>query len=264
MNSFNKEFGNLCVGDIKTIDLENYQALRQVQGKADSYIDSEIKTAKTIVIKAFDNDMVGANPLKAFKRCKKLLKKNSDARDRILTSQEYSDLMECLPLHLKRIVSTAYYTGMRKNEILELRWDHVDLVNKFITLTPSDTKDDEKRKIPIPQPLQKILSSVPRAIHYNHVFLYRGKPVSDIRKGLVKACDKVGIAYGRYKKNGFVFHDLRHTFNTNMRKAGVPESVIMKITGHSTREMFDRYNTVDVDDAENASKKLEVFLANVY
>jgi hypothetical protein len=38
----------------------------------------------------------------------------------------------------------------------------------------------------------------------------------------------------------------------------------MKITGHSTREMFDRYNTVDVDDAENASKKLEVFLANVY
>ena len=33
-----------------------------------------------------------------------------------------------------------------------------------------------------------------------------------------------------------------------MRKAGVPESVIMKITGHSTREMFDRYNSVDVED----------------
>ena len=33
-----------------------------------------------------------------------------------------------------------------------------------------------------------------------------------------------------------------------MRKAGVPDSVIMAITGHSTREMFDRYNTVDADD----------------
>lgn len=47
-----------------------------------------------------------------------------------------------------------------------------------------------------------------------------------------------------------------------MRKAGVPESVIMKITGHSTREMFDRYNTVDSEDALTASKKLEVFLGN--
>jgi hypothetical protein len=37
-----------------------------------------------------------------------------------------------------------------------------------------------------------------------------------------------------------------------MRKAGVPESVIMEITGHSTREMFDRYNTVDMEDTRNA------------
>jgi hypothetical protein len=42
-----------------------------------------------------------------------------------------------------------------------------------------------------------------------------------------------------------------------MRKAGVQESVIMAITGHSTREMFDRYNTVDEEDAKNAVKKLE-------
>ena len=48
-----------------------------------------------------------------------------------------------------------------------------------------------------------------------------------------------------------------------MRKAGVPEGVIMKITGHSTREMFDRYNTVDTGDAVNATKQLEVFLASV-
>jgi hypothetical protein len=48
-----------------------------------------------------------------------------------------------------------------------------------------------------------------------------------------------------------------------MRKAGVPESVIMEITGHSTREMFDRYNTVDEDDTRKAVDQLEVFLAFV-
>ena len=47
-----------------------------------------------------------------------------------------------------------------------------------------------------------------------------------------------------------------------MRKAGVSESVIMKITGHSTREMFDRYNTVDADDGMNATNQLELFLEN--
>ena len=45
-----------------------------------------------------------------------------------------------------------------------------------------------------------------------------------------------------------------------MRKAGVPESVIMEITGHSTREMFDRYNTIDADDAKEAIRKFEKFL----
>jgi len=62
------------------------------------------------------------------------------------------------------------------------------------------------------------------------------------------ACSDAGIPYGRHEENGFVFHDARHTFNTNLRKAGVAESVIMEITGHSTREMFLRYDTVDQGD----------------
>ncbi len=54
--------------------------------------------------------------------------------------------------------------------------------------------------------------------------------------------------------------NLRHTFNTYMRKAGVAESVIMEITGHGTREMFDRYNTIDADDARDAIQKFKGFL----
>ena len=46
-----------------------------------------------------------------------------------------------------------------------------------------------------------------------------------------------------------------------MRKAGVSESVIMDITGHSTREMFDRYNTVDNDDTRKAVEQMEIYVA---
>jgi hypothetical protein len=48
-----------------------------------------------------------------------------------------------------------------------------------------------------------------------------------------------------------------------MRKAGVAESVIMRITGHSSREMFDRYNRVDEEDMKNAVAKMGTFLATV-
>jgi integrase len=95
---------------------------------------------------------------------------------------------------------------------------------------------------------------------YADLFKHKG----DIRDSLKDACEKAGIIYGRFKKDGFIFHDLRHTFNTNMRKAGVAESVIMEITGHSSRSMFDRYNTIDEDDTRKAIDQLENHFSNVY
>ena len=77
------------------------------------------------------------------------------------------------------------------------------------------------------------------------------------------ACERAGILYGRNVKGGFTFHDLRHTFNTMSRKAGVQESVIMKATSHSTRAMFDRYNTVDEEDARKAREQLHGYLASI-
>ena len=65
-------------------------------------------------------------------------------------------------------------------------------------------------------------------------------------KSLIKATEKVenvplcGRVVPELEGYGFREVILRHSFNTRMRKAGVAESVIMKITGHSTREMFDR------------------------
>lgn len=104
---------------------------------------------------------------------------------------------------------------------------------------------------------------MPRAVHDDHVFLYEGKPIKDIRTSFYKACLDVGIKTGRTGRDGLVFHDLRHTFNTNMRKAGVSESVIMAITGHASREMFDRYNTVDSTDKQQAVAQMDAFFKNV-
>lgn len=263
LKSFNSRFGEMVVSHIRPADLEDYQATRKKAGYSDSYIDHEVGAARTMIVKAFDNDLVGGDTLRAFRRVKKLLKRNSNARNRVLSLDEFRGIIDNSPLHAKAIIATAFYTGMRLGEILSLTWDKVDLKNRVIRLAASDTKDNEPRIIPICDELHAILGILPRNIRENHLFLYKGKPVRDIRASLRKACKKVGIHYGRFSKDGFVFHDLRHTFNTNMRRAGVPESVIMKITGHSTREMFDRYNTVDEEDMWAAVGRFQGYLKSV-
>ena len=85
------------------------------------------------------------------------------------------------------------------------------------------------------------------------VFQVSGNPIITIKHSFQDACKKASI-------KDFRFHDLRHTFNTNMRKAGVDRSVIMKITGHKTMSMFERYNTVDSDDARSAMTQFEKHL----
>lgn len=127
----------------------------------------------------------------------------------------------------------------------------------------SEHPEDRAQTVEDNEDLKECLETIPKAIHDNHGFLYRGKRIRDIRSGLIEACKKSGIIYGQKVKDGFIFHDLRHTFNTNMRKAGVAESVIMAITGHSTREMFDRYNTVDKKDMRQGIKKMGSFMTNV-
>jgi integrase len=260
LNKFNSEFGNFIVSQIKPADLENYQAKRKAEGKADATIDQEIGAAKTTIFKAFDNGQVSGDTLKNFKAVKKLLRGQSNARNRVLSRTEFESLMSKATRHLKGILAMGYYTGMREGEILKLRWDKIDLREGLIRLEASDTKDREPRLIPICDELMEVLKAIPRNIREPHVFLYRGKPIRDLRASLRKACEGAVIPYGRFKKGGFVFHDLRHTFNTYMRKAGVPESVIMEITGHATRAMFDRYNTVDIEDTRKAMEQFQGYL----
>ena len=140
-----------------------------------------------MVNKAFDNDMLGGDALRVFKKVGKLLKRNSNARDKIITHKEFLSISENLPRHTKAIFQTGYYTGMRKGEILNLTWDKVDLKNRFIHLEAEDTKDKERRSIPIHNDLVEILNRIPRNVHNKHVFTYKGFPISDYQNGLKKS-----------------------------------------------------------------------------
>ena len=185
----------------------------------------------------------------------KMLTENN-ARDRILSVEELERLLGYLPPHAARVVHFAYLTGMRAGEIFNLTWDKVDLAQELVRLGAEDTKTSEPRVVFLCDRAYGILKVAGRvrSLDHNRVFTYRGKPLKKIKKAFTSACRKAG-------KVNFRFHDLRHTFNTNMRKAGVDHSVIMKLTGHKSPSMFQRYNTVDVDDAKLAYSRLEELLS---
>ena len=268
LKKFNKMYGNTPVDQIKHSDLENFKSKRKTEGKAFSTIDQEIMAVRAVITAAYKDKKVGPDTLMTFRGVERLLKKkNSNARNRVISPEEYERLCKNAALHLKSILATGYYTGMREGEILSLTWDKVSLQDRIIRLKAEDTKDKESRIIPIGDDLYSILEgqfrTVPKDPQETHVFLYKGKPIKDIRTALKEACKGAGIGYGRFKDGGFVFHDLRHTFVTNMRKAGMHDGVTMGITGHSTEEMRKRYDRIDLDDLRCGIKGLEGFLQSV-
>lgn len=191
LNKFNAVFGDQIISSVIPADLENYQMKRKNAGAADATIDHEIGKAKTMIIKAFDNEMVCGNTLRKFKGVNTMLKKGSDVRDRILSKDEFDGIVAILPRHMKPVFAMGYYAGMRRGEILNLTWDKVNLKGRMISLEAADTKDDEARHIPICDDLYIYLAAIPRAIHVQNVFLYKGKPFKDIRAALRRACKSI-------------------------------------------------------------------------
>jgi integrase len=74
-----------------------------------------------------------------------------------------------------------------------------------------------------------------------------------VRRAFEVACRKAGV-------DDVVFHDLRHTFVTNMRRSGVDSFRIMAVTGHQTMTVFKRYNTIDEADLRQAMSQMDTHM----
>lgn len=176
-------------------------------------------------------------------------------RDRIASSEEWKRLLEAASPHLQRILIVLYTLGPRRGELLNLEWPDVDMQRKEFTLR--QTKNGESRIVPMTAEVHRIFSELwqERRLDTHRVFLYKDKPIRDVKTAFNKACRRAGITHLR-------LHDLRHTACTNLRRAGVDATTAMKIVGHKSERMHRRYNTVEPEDLRRAVSQLAKYQAN--
>jgi integrase len=189
--------------------------------------------------------------------------KEPPARKGFLELEKFDELVKLLPTHLQPLVNLLYYCGVRVGEALQIEWAQVDLDARLIRLEDDETKNAEARTVPLPSVLVMLLDEIkPKT----------GKVFSDtnLRTEWQKACAACGLgtrtliepedegAFKWYKYTGLLIHDLRRSAVRNLVNAGVPERVAMKISGHKTRAVFDRYHIVSTDDVTNAMRRLEL------
>lgn len=245
----------LIVSSLKPLDLEDYQAQREAAGKAPATIDMEVVIAKTMITKAFDNDLVDGRTAKAFRTVKRKLRKAANARKRTLSIEEYLKLLRVAPAHLKAFLTLAFNTGMRTGELRGLKWSNIDREKWVIRLTADLVKEGKAKIIPINHHVKRVLADLPRAIHHDFVLTYRHEPIvtaGGIKKSFISACGKAGIPYGQHEPNGITFHDIRRTVKTNMVNAGMDKVYRDKILGHSLHGMDVHYISPSEDDLHRA------------
>ncbi|HEY6293325.1 MAG TPA: site-specific integrase [Terriglobia bacterium] len=151
-----------------------------------------------------------------------------------------------------------YWTGMRPDEIRSLTWPCFDRETWTLRLHSKDAKTGFGRVIALEGPLRQIIERRIKTRGFGRALIFHrnGKPIGDFRKSWKTACRLAGVT-------GKTPYDLRRTAVRNMVRAGVPEAVAMRISGHRTRAVFDRYNIVSEKDLREAMVKTAAYIESL-
>ena len=188
------------------------------------------------------------------------MRKLNNARQGFFTDADVALLQVELPEHLRGLALFAYLTSWRKMEMLNLTWGRVDMDDCVVWLEGPGTKSKRARTFPFKHyPALKAVIEVQREYAeqweyrtgkiVTHVFTNKGKPIKDYDCAWRSACRRAGLG-------GRTMHDNRRSAVRNMIRAGIPKHTAMKLSGHLTSHVFDRYDIVDHQDLEDATAKL--------
>ena len=250
-----QEFSGRLLGSISYLDLESFR--NQIKNtltqhgsmRKEASVNRLMACLSHMLTKAVEWDMLDRNP---FDRGRSLQFKENNKRLRYLTEEELKKLLAECPNpsepkvkremgvikgtqapYLKDFIVIAVNTGMRKGEILSLKWSQIR--NGFIYV--DKTKTDEARQIPINHDLEECLNSILKRQQLTSQYVFsneQGGFIKDIRTAFKSALRRAGIT-------DFRPHDLRHTFASHYLMRGGSLKGLKDILGHKDIKMTMRY-----------------------
>ncbi|MBI5193834.1 MAG: site-specific integrase [Nitrospirae bacterium] len=246
-------FGSLPLRRFNTLIVEQLQTDLMVRGLKPASVNKILNVLKAMFSKAIEWEMIELETSKRVHKVENL--KGEGKRIRFLTVEECRLLIDSCDERLKPIIIIAVNTGMRKGEILSLKWDNVDIKHGFIMLDV--TKNGERREVPLNDTLKNVLHGITRRLDVAYVFHdnITGKPYKEVKRSFASACKKAGI-------KDFRFHDLRHTFASHLVMSGVDLTTVSKLMGHKSLTMTLRYSHLAQSHINKAVNILDLTLTS--
>jgi integrase len=263
LGKFKAYFGaDTIIANIRYVDLETYRnklkqsITRKSTIRTIASVNREMSCFHHLLQKGVEWEMLEQSP---FDRGKSMQEKENNARIRYLNHQEIAQLLNTCSPHLRNIVICALNTGMRRGEILGLKWNQIN--NGFIYLR--ETKTNESRQVPINDTLAALFKKLreQRGFGSEYVFTFsrKDKKKKDAQGNLINVIqnepgDRINsvkvsfsAAIRRAKIQDLRFHDLRHTFASHFVMRGGSLKDLQEILGHKTMTMTLRYSHLSQD-----------------
>ena len=225
-----KYFGETTlIKDITPEKIEKFKVFLLDQNRSTMTVNRYLEQLKTAFRIAVDNNYLLKNPCQYIK---KFPIKNYSVR--YLKQDEEERLFKVLPEYLKGIVIVALNTGLRKSNILELKWEQINFDFNFIEVL--ENKGNKHLLIPLNEKLIQFFNNIPENKRKGYIFINpdTGLPYRDIKRAWTSSLKAANI-------ENFRFHDLRHTVGTRLAEQLVPVNVIKELLGHSDVHTTMRY-----------------------
>jgi site-specific recombinase XerD len=233
-------FGSTDIAHLRRRDIEQYVATRKAAKAMPGTMNRELSCLKNMLRKAVDWEYLDSNPAWGVRQ-----QREETPQVQFLTEDEADRLLaNCSPT-LRAIVAVALHTGMRRGEILNLRWQDITAgADGRILITVRKSKNHDSRHIPVNPILREALGfhrnscRTPKGEGTVSEFVFcraDGEGLRSVRNGYEAAVKRAGI--GKHIR----FHDLRHTFASWLVMKGIDLRTVAQLMGHRDIRVTMRY-----------------------
>jgi integrase len=250
--------GPKALADIRVGDIDDLVQDLKARKRKPATINRYLALLRRMLNWAVEREYLDRTPFRRGSQAVIKLERENNRRSRRLAADEEKRLLNAAPPTTKALIIAALDTGMRRGELLSLRFGDVDFDRRVIHVRPENAKSKKGRSIPIATTrLMAVLdwlridaAGAPKP-NAAPVFSNRvSEPLRDFRDGWLGALAAANIA-------GLWFHDLRGEYASRLVERGVPLSQVRDLLGHASIVTTERYDRQRFEALEAAAKRLD-------